>query len=172
MVTKTMLHIIQPLNLIINQSFEEGVFPDLCKQAKVIPVYKKGSMSNMGNYRPIALLPILGKVFEKLYCTRLVSFLDHNNIISSTQYGFRKGKCTSDAINSFMEFVVKSLDNRMKTMSVFLDLSKAFDCVHHKFLIQILNNFGVRGNALEWIRSYLSNRNQIVSINNNYVQIQ
>lgn len=162
------IHIVEPLIFIINESFQEGIFPELCKQAKVIPVYKKGSSNFMGNYRPISLLPILGKIFEKLYCRRLVSFLDQNNIMSCAQYGFRKGKSTSDAINSFMEFIIRSLDNQMKTMSVFLDLSKAFDCVHHKFLLHILNNLGVRGLSLKWIESYLSNRTQIVSINNTF----
>jgi hypothetical protein len=162
------VYVVKPLTLIINQSFQEGVFPELCKQAKIVPIYKQGSMSYMGNYRPISLLPILGKVFEKLYYKRLVSFLDRNNIISYTQYGFRKGRCTSDAINSFLEYIVKSLDNQMKTSSIFLDLSKAFDCVHHKSLLQILNNLGVRGLSLKWIESYLSNRKQVVLINNKF----
>lgn len=159
-------HIIEPLTFIINGSFTEGVFPELCKEAKVIPVYKKGSTSNMGNYRPISLLPIIGKIFEKLYYNRLIYFLDENNIISSNQYGFRKGRCTSDAINKFMEFIVKSLDNQMKTMSAFLDLSKAFDCVHHPYLLTLLNNIGVRGIPLKWIESYLSDRKQVVTVKN------
>src|SRR5436190_11010318 len=108
----------------------------------------------MTNYRPISLLPVIGKIIEKLYFNRLVSFLDQFKIISNNQFGFRKGKCTTDAMNKLIEFVVKSLDNKQKIISVFLDLTKAFDCVSHKTLLQIVHNFGIRGLPLQWLETY------------------
>jgi len=166
------MFLVEPLTCIINQSFDEGVFPEMCKKTKVIPIYKKGSSSQMENYRPISLLPILSKVFEKVFYNRLNSFCELNNVISNTQFGFRKGKSTADAINAFMEFIVQNLDSKMKTMSVFLDLSKAFDCVHHQFLLKILHDSGVRGTPLKWIESYLTNRKQIVSMSNKISEFQ
>ena len=159
--------IITPVTELINQSFETGIYPEILKPAKVIPIYKKGDRSEMTNYRPISLLPVIGKIIEKLYFNRLVSFLDQFKIISNNQFGFRKGKCTTDAMNKLIEFVVKSLDNKQKIISVFLDLTKAFDCVSHKILLQIVHNFGIRCLPLQWLETYLCNRTQ--QVQNDYV---
>src|SRR5436190_2320960 len=152
--------IIDVFTELINLSLENGVFPKIYKLAKVIPIYKKGSPLDVTNYRPISLLPILSKVLEKLYLKRLLSFLNQYNILSNNQFGFRKGFSTIDAVNNFIEFVITGLDKNKKVLSAFIDLSKAFDCVEHKKLICILQQYGIRGIPLKWIQSYLSERRQ------------
>jgi len=160
------LEILKPLTYLINISFEEGICPDSLKKAQILPIYKKGSSHDVGNYRPISLLQIFSKVYEKPFLERLLSFLNKYDIISPRQFGFCKGKSTSAAVNELLEFIVTNLDNQNKTLSIFLDLSKAFDCVEHDKLINILYNYGVRGLPLKWLRSYLSNRTQQVKISN------
>jgi hypothetical protein len=120
----------------------------------------------MGNYRPISLLPTFSKLFEKLFLIRMNSFLRQFNIISKTQYGFTEGKSTIEAINEFIEFTVSNLDEKKKTLSVFLDLTKAFDCVNHSKLLDILYSYGIRGISYNWIKTYLSNRTHQVQIGN------
>lgn len=158
--------ILNPITFLINISLRDGLFPQALKRAKILPIFKKGCSTSMGNYRPISLLPILSKVYEKVFLSRLLSFLNKYNIISNNQFGFCKGRNTVSAINKLLEFIISNIDIKNKTVSVFLDLSKAFDCVKHNKLISILNDIGIRGPPLNWVKSYLSNRTQQVEINN------
>jgi len=151
---------------LINESFQTGVFPQVYKLAKVIPIYKKGNTLDITNYRPISILPIFSKVLEKLFLIRLNSFLNQYKILSSNQFGFRKGFCTIDAVNKLLEYIITGLDKHQKLLSIFLDLSKAFDCVDHKILLRILQHYGIRGVPLKWLETYLSGRTQLVQIEN------
>ena len=116
------------------------------------------------NYRPISMLPILSKIFGKLMCARLDSYLKSNNILCANQFGFRKNSNTSDAIIKFLDYVYSSLDSKQSTIAVYLDFSKAFDTVNHNILMSKLQHNGVRGVMQRWFESYLSNRKQYVSI--------
>ena len=154
--------IIEPLLIIINKSLETGSFPTQMKTAKVIPVYKSKEKVHFSNYRPISLLPTMSKILEKVVYKRLYKFLIENKVLYNSQYGFRSKHSTSDAIAELVSNILTGFDNKEMTLAVFLDLSKAFDTVDHKILLQKMHTYGIRGIALNWFDSYLSNRTQFV----------
>ena len=147
---------------LINRSMMSGVFPDIFKIAKVCPIHKSGSKQNPGNYRPISVLPSLSKVIEKTLHKRLVNFLENSKQLCANQFGFRAKKSTIDALVNTVEKIRKCLDENKKITTVFFDLSKAFDTVDHKILLNKLENYGIRGSALSMISSYLERRYQYV----------
>lgn len=151
---------------IINTSFLSGICPDHFKISYVTPVYKTGDKSSLSNYRPISVISNIGKVFEKALKSRLLNFIEKNNIICNTQFGFRNNKSTQDAIAFLTNFLYKQVDNSDPVIAVFLDLAKAFDTVSHKLLLQKLQRVGIRGKAYELIKNYLYNRKQHVKIEN------
>ena len=153
------------LSRLVNLSFEVGVFPDILKLAKVTPLHKKESQLNFLNYRPISLLSVLSKIYEKLIYTRIYSYLSKNNLIYSKQFGFRSNYSTNHALISITEYIRGLLDDGHYVCGVFVDLEKAFDTVNHKILCEKLNHYGLRGKVNNLIQSYLSNRRQFVSIN-------
>ena len=155
-----------PLTHIINLSLEHGTVPDEIKIAKVIPIFKSNDPTHLNNYRPISILPIFSKLFERIMYNRLETHLTINNILSPQQFGFRKKHATSMAISLFTEKLYDTLDNHKLAIATFLDLSKAFDLINHTFLLQKLHHYGVRGIALDWFKNYLSNRKQFVQYNN------
>ena len=112
---------------LFNSSILEGNFPQILKNAVVVPIHKSGSKSTLSNYRPISLLSTLSKIFEKLMCTRLKHHLSLNNILNDNQFGFRANNSTSDAIIQFLNECYNSINSKNHIISVFLDLSKAFD---------------------------------------------
>ena len=157
--------IIFPLCEIINLSFLTGEFPDALKIAKVIPIFKSGSVVDVNNYRPISLLSIFDKIIEKLMYKQLYDFLSNNDILFNNQFGFRKNLSTSLALMQITERIRKSIDNKKFGCGIYIDLSKAFDTVNHEILLKKLDHYGVRGSSLNWFRSYLCNRKQYVFLN-------
>ena len=155
-----------PLAEIINLSFSKGIVPKLLKIAKVCPVYKNGSKNEICNYRPISVLPSFSKIFEKLVFKRLNSYLLKMNIIIPNQYGFRAHYSTTMALLDFHDKISQNIDEKKYVIGLFIDLQKAFDTIDHNILLEKLFHYGVRGKALEWFGSYLSERQQCVSINN------
>ena len=152
------------LTHLFNKCVNDGYFPDELKIAKVIPLYKnKGEIKDISNYRPISMLPVFSKIFEKLIHKKLVDFLDLNDIITSSQYGFRRKHSTLHALINATENVYQSVDNKQFTLGVFIDFSKAFDTVNHTILLKKLEIYGIRGNVLELFTSYLTNRKQYVN---------
>ena len=163
---KCIRHIISPiLSQFVNKSMNFGIFPNSLKTARVIPLFKSGATTNLTNYRPISVLPLLSKVFERVVHNQLYSFLEKYKLLSSSQYGFRLGKSTSLAEINFVKTVYEKPDSGETVISFFLDFSKAFDCLDHSILISKLFQYGVRGIPLEWFKSYLSGRKQYVSVN-------
>ena len=158
-------YIVKPLKHIFNISLQNGVFPDRMKIARVIPIFKTGDLQEFSNYRPISILPQFSKILEKIFHSRLTSFLNNKQILYEGQYGFRKKHSTSMAIFELVEEITTAMDNSMSTVAVFIDLKKAFDTVDHNILLNKLEHYGIRGLALSWIQSYLTNRTQYVSIN-------
>ena len=150
----------------INLSFEDGIFPHLLKTAKVIPIHKSGSRADVSNYRPISLLSIFSKIYEKTMSSRLISFFNKNNTIHPRQYGFRTLHSCEHALLDAQHTILSSLDKKQIALLLLIDFSKAFDMVDHTILLNKLNNYGIRGIALKWMASYLINRNQYVYVNN------
>jgi ribosomal protein S16 len=152
----------EPLAHLYNKCYNQGIFPDQFKIAKIIPIYKKGPKNNPKNYRPISLLPTLSKIFEKVIKIRLIRHLSINKILSDRQFGYKVGVSTGDAINSLINDIVIALNNKMKVAALFLDLSSAFDTVDHQILLRKLEHYGLRGKTLHLLHSYLKNRQQYV----------
>ena len=157
-------NIVLPLEHIFNLSLSTGCCPDLLKLAKVIPIFKKDDPTQVTNYRPISLLPCISKILEKIVYKRLDSFLSLNKILNSAQFGFRKKFSTNFAINKLLDSVINSLSKKDHIIAIFMDLSKAFDTIDHNILLHKLYNYGIRGVVWSWIKSYLSNRQQYVSV--------
>ena len=145
---------------------EEGIFPDMLKTASIIPLYKEGEKKEPTNYRPISLLPLFGNIFEKVIEIRLVKFLDKKKIITPHQFGFRKHYSTELAVTEIQNMLLKNLDENKVTCTIFLDLAKAFDTVDHNILLLKMEKYGIRGQALSLIKSYLENRKHSVKLNN------
>ncbi len=164
---KAVKHLIaHPLVHIFNLSMSTGIVPDQFKLAKVIPIFKSGNSDVCNNYRPISVLPVFSKVFERIVHKRLYDFLTHHNLLHSSQFGFRDNFSSYMAVLEAYNTIATNLDKGKHTAGIFLDLSKAFDTICHDILLSKLHHYGVRGNALEWFRDYLTNRKQFVSYNN------
>ena len=158
-------YISQYLEKLVNQSFLEGHFPSKLRSAKVIALFKKGNSELASNYRPISLLPLFSKVFERIMYNKLYTFLTANNILYPLQFGFQKDRAIDHALIGMTEMIRLTLDNKRFGCGIFVDLQKAFDTVNHNILIAKLEHYGVRGNVLQWFKSYLYDRDQYVSIN-------
>jgi len=153
------------LSKLVNLSFQFGIFPDILKIAKVTPLHKKDSKLNYLNYRPISLLSVFSKIYEKLIYSRTYTFLDDNKLINTKQFGFRSNHSTNHALLNITERIKALVDTGQYVCGVFIDLEKAFDTVNHEYLCDKLKFYGLRGNVNELFKSYLSNRKQYVSIN-------
>jgi len=154
-----------PISLIINESVSKGLFPEKLKLSKVIPILKRGDIHNIENYRPISILPLFDKIFEKIVHKRLMKYLDDQNILFTSQFGFQKGKSTADAVLKLTNEIHTARMNKEVCCAILLDLAKAFDTVNHKILLRKLNMIGIRGPLNNWFESYLCNRKQSVIIN-------
>ena len=143
-----------------------GSFPDMLKTTCIIPLHKGGDQRDPSNYRPISLLPQFGKLFEKVIKKRFIKFFDKYNLITPHQFGFRKKYSTELAVTDIHDMLLKNVDEKKVSCTIFLDLAKAFDSVDHKILLNKLERHGIRGRALSLMSSYLSNRQHLVKIQN------
>lgn len=160
--------ICKPLAYICNLSLATSTFPHEWKQAKVTPIFKDGDRSDVSNYRPISVLSTVSKIIERAVHDQLYSYLTENNILHPSQSGFRSGHSTNTALLDVSDFILNNMNSGKATAALFLDLKKAFDTVDHDILISKLDDFGVKGSALNWFKSYLTDRSQIVSVNSNF----
>ena len=135
------------ISKLINLCFEPGIFPDILKIAKVIPLHKKESKFIFLNYRPISLLSVISKVYEKLIFTRIFAYLDKKDLIYSKQFGFWSGYSTNHALLSITERIRTLMDSGHYVCGILIDLEKAFDTVNHSILCEKLNYYGLRGNV-------------------------
>jgi exonuclease III len=157
--------LVGPITHIINLSFKSATVPDQFKIAKVIPIYKKNEKLNPNNYRPISLLSTLNKILEKIMYKRLITFLIKHKILYKYQFGFRENYSTSLALIEIVDNILKELEEGKFVAGIYLDLTKAFDTVDHDILLHKLDLYGIRGQAHDWFRNYLDNRQQYTVTN-------
>ncbi len=168
-VLKETSYIIAPfLETLYNMCMSKSLFPECFKIAKVTPLFKGGDKHDVNSYRPISLLPSMGKLLEKIISVRIVEFLEKHKLLSDSQFGFRKKFNTDLAITDIYEKLLHNLDQRKTSCTIFLDLAKAFDSVNHEILLKKLEKYGIRGKPLQMIESYLTSRVQFVSYNNHH----
>lgn len=149
---------------LINNSFKYGIFPTNLKLALIKPIYKKGDTEKMDSFRPISLLPGFSKVFELAMCKRITKFMNDCHLLNNSQHGFLKGKSTQTALYQFTKCILDFFEKGEAAFGLFLDLSRAYDCLDRDILLKKLEMYGVRGQALHWLRSYLFDRSQIVNV--------
>ena len=154
--------IIYPLTLIFEDCIAKGIFPDLWKLANVIPAYKKESKNIVKNYRPISLLPIFAKIFERLLYNSLFFHFYENELFTECQSGFLPGDSCVSQLLSIVHEIQSSFDSSLEVGAVFLDISKAFDKVWHPGLLFKLKSYGIEGKLLNLLENYLHNRKQRV----------
>ena len=160
------------ISKLFNASITEGQFPNILKVARVIPIFKAGLREIINNYRPISTLGVISKIFEKLMCKRLNSYLRSRNILVKTQYGFRENSSTEDAILEFMDYTYDAIHNSECLFAVYIDLSKAFDTVNHNTLLKKLQHIGIRGRIFDWFRTYLTDRKQYVAVDGKFSSLR
>ena len=154
-----------PLCYLCNRSLQEGIFPSQLKIANVLPLFKAEDPLQFNNYRPVSLLCILSKVFEKIMYSRLHEFLEKLDILYEYQFGFRKKHSTHLAHLILHDKLSKVLGDGKTAIGIYLDFSKAFDTVDHDIFLSKLFHYGIRGPAYDWFQSYLSDRSQYVTYN-------
>lgn len=150
---------------LVNNCIETCSFPDCLKTAKVVPIYKSGLKTTITNYRPVSVLNVASKPFEKILYDQIQDYFSLHNIIDINQFGFVPKSNTMTAVAHLMHGVTRGLDEKREVACVFIDIRKAFDCVHHELLIKKLEEIGFTDNARLLMKSYLSNRTQSVKIN-------
>lgn len=156
------------LTHIFNTSLDTGTFPRHFKKAIIHPIHKTGDTHCVNNYRPIAVLSSISKILERIVNKRIVKYLEDKKLFAPNQFGFRRGKSTSNAVTELVDCVVKNVDKKKKVLSIFLDLRKAFDTVPIPNLLLKLEELGIRGKPLELMKDYLQNRTQCVKIQEHY----
>ena len=156
----------EPLSFLINRSLDKSLFPESEKCAKITPIYKSGEKSEMDNYRPISVLPVLSKVIERAVYIQLYDYLCKSHLLTDNQFGFRGGSSTEHAVTFLTDSIRMNIDKGYLTGAVFIDLRKAFDTVDHARLLSKLPAYGIIGRELRWFESYLFNRKRFVVFDN------
>ena len=159
--------IVPAISLIYKNCIETGSFPKIWKKSNIIPIHKKGDKQIVDNYRPVSLLPIFGKILERLIFNSLFEFLKENNLLNKNQSGFRPSDSCEYQLLSIVHEIYASFDCNppRDVRGIFLDISKAFDRVWHEGLIYKIKQIGVTGLPLKLVQSFLSQRFQWVLLN-------
>ena len=159
-------HILTPILChLINLFVQQGYFPENLKLGCITPIFKGGDKGKVNNYRPVCSLSPFSKIIEKVVNNRMVDFLEIFNIFSKTQFGFRKNMGTETALLYYIENLQKALNDKKYSISIFMDLSKAFDVIDHKILGSKLEHYGFRGKFLEFLLNFIKDREYFVHAN-------
>ena len=162
----TLLVLTPFLTRIFNKCAEQETFPNDYKIAYVVPIPKVSSPQTFGDFRPISLLPIFSKLFEKIIEIRMRNFLNKNDILTASQYGFKTNTSTELAITTLYDKLLDNLNNKKTTCSIFVDLKKAFDSVSHDILLKKMEHYGFRGCVWKLLISYLKDRKICSKVDN------
>ena len=172
MLKETRFSICTPLSIIFNRSMQENIFPELWKESNVMPLFKKGDKNLVSNYRPISLISCVGKEMERVIFKYVYNYLHATNLIYDKQSGFLPGHSTVYQLIDIYNQVCSAFDERKSTCIIFCDISKAFDRVWHSGLLFKLRQYGIDGNILNWITSYLMNRKQKCFVGSSFSDIK
>ena len=158
--------ILKPLILLFENSTKSS-YPDIWKKSNIIPVHKKNDKQLVNNYRPISLLPIFGKIFEKIIFNRIHNFISEENMLNHNQSGFHPSDSCVNQLHSITHKIFETFDCNptLEVRSVFLDISKAFDKVWHEGLLYKLKSMGISGELHKLLENYLLGRLQRVVLN-------
>jgi len=157
-----------PLTQLINLSISTSTFPDPFKIAKLVALYKKGCKTDPKNYRPVSLLPLLSKIFEKVVHLQTEKFLSDNNILYKNQSGFRPLHSTETCLTHLSDQILEKCDKGCYTGMILIDLQKAFDTLDHNLLLDKLGLLNFSSNTISWFKSYLSNRTFLVNVESTF----
>lgn len=171
LLTKSLHEFLSPIyrNIIIN-SLQTGLIPDELKHTIITPILKKPKLdpTDLLNFRPIAQLPLLSKITEKIVLRQLTEYVMTYNLLDNYQNGFRKNHSTETTLNSLFDYLYSALDNHRSIQLILLDLSSAFDTINHNKLQERLGKIGIRGTALSWLTDFFSARSAAIRVNNSY----
>ena len=145
----------QPLTHVINLSLIQGVVPDDLKSARVVPIFKKSDTTSVGNYRPVSILSIISKIYEKIVYDQVESYFKVNKLLYKFQSGFRSGFSTDTCLIHLTDYIRLEMDKGNLVGMILLDLQKAFDTVNHSILLMKLSAAGLGDDILRWFKSYL-----------------
>ena len=150
--------IMRQVTFLMNQSLITGIFPDSWAVASVTLIPRNGNLTCVKNWRPISILPLPGKILEKI-CTKYLSEeLDEHAVLSKDQFGFRTGLSTSHAVHHYVKYIIDGMNNKNITAAVYLDFARTFDSVNYDILHIKLRDMGISHTLIDWTRGYLSNR--------------
>ena len=158
----------RPITELCNLSILLSTFPDGCKQAKLKPLFKKGSKGDPKNYRPISLLPQLSKIVEKIIHGQVQKYLHDNNILYRYQSGFRAHHSTDTCLSYLNNKILQGFETGMFTGMILIDLQKAFDTIDHEIFLDKIACLGFSDSAILWFKSYLQDRSFSVNIGKEY----
>lgn len=157
--------------VLCNRMLQEGIFPNCLKKGIIKLKYKKGNRDELKNYRPITILNSISKIFEKVLKTRITNFATECDMISKEQFGFKKGVSTEDAVLYLTTKIQGNITKGNTTMAMSLDISKAFDSIPHDILFRKLEKKGIRGKALQLIKSFMEKRELVVEVQNTWSKV-
>lgn len=168
MLSELIDHISAPIALIFQKSLRQGCLPKDWKLAYISAIFKKGNRHMAENYRPISLTSIVCKLMESLVKAEVMSHLENHNLLSNKQHGFVKGRSTTTQLLSYLTECAEAVACGEVVDSIYFDFAKAFDTVPHQRLLSKLSSYGIGGLLLQWIKSFLLERQQVVRVNGHY----
>ena len=163
------LSLCTPLKLLWEKSFISGKIPQEYKKQIIVPIFKKGNKSKPENWRPVSLTPHPIKIMERVLRKVMTRHLESNNLINSTQHGFRQNHSCATQLLSYIDYIFSNcIKEGDEVDSIYLDYSKAFDKVDHGLLIAKLEHYGLSSKYVRWIKDFLTDRTQTVLVNDCY----
>ncbi|KAI5756132.1 hypothetical protein M8J77_022368 [Diaphorina citri] len=156
--------IIPVLVKLINSCIQEASFPDCLKIGIIHPIHKKGDVNVASHWRPVQILPVMSKIFEKILSDQIISYFNFFELFSPNQFGFRKSLSTTDAVKYFNTFISSTFDKKLYLHATLCDLSRAFECLSHSILINKLKHYKFNNASSQLMKSYLERRRQQVKL--------